>query len=109
MTDGPTAPISQPLTLRPLAMVARPPATPTTTTRGSGHRAIGRIFRSNSAPQDQPWMWTITGAVVMPAGPSHGFAATLAEAKTAFAEHWRTWLAWTARKDAPPRSASPRK
>jgi hypothetical protein len=54
---------------------------------------IGRIFRSNSAPQDRPWMWTITGAVVMPAVPSHGFAPTLAEAKTTFATHWRRWLA----------------
>jgi hypothetical protein len=38
-------------------------------------------------------MWTITGAVVAPAVPSHGFAPTLAEAKTAFAAHWRRWLA----------------
>jgi hypothetical protein len=59
----------------------------------SVHRAIGRIFRSNSAPQDRPWMSTITTAVVVPAVPSHGFAATLAEAKTAFAAHWRRWLA----------------
>jgi hypothetical protein len=58
-----------------------------------GERAIGRIFRSASAPQDRPWMWTITGAVVAPRLPSHGFAATLDEAKTAFAENWRRWLA----------------
>jgi hypothetical protein len=32
-------------------------------------------------------MWTITAAVVMPAMSSHGFAPTLAEAKTAFAAH----------------------
>jgi hypothetical protein len=59
----------------------------------SSDRAIGRIFRSASAPLDRPWMWTITGAVVAPAVPSHGFAAMLAEAKTAFADSWRKWLA----------------
>jgi hypothetical protein len=26
-----------------------------------GERAIGRIFRSSSAPQDRPWIWTIRG------------------------------------------------
>jgi hypothetical protein len=54
-----------------------------------GERAIGRIFRSASAPQDRPWMWTITGAVVSPRLPSHGFAETLDEAKAAFAQTWR--------------------
>ena len=50
---------------------------------------IGRIFKpAASVPPDQPWMWTITGAVVSPTLPSHGFAA-----KTAFAETWRKWLA----------------
>jgi hypothetical protein len=31
--------------------------------------------------------------VVAPRLPSHGFAATLDEAKAAFAETWRKWLA----------------
>jgi hypothetical protein len=66
-----------------------------------GDRAIGRILRSNSVPLDRPWMWTITGAVVMPAVPSHGFAPTLAEAKT-FATHWRRWLALQDRKEKDP-------
>jgi hypothetical protein len=52
-------------------------------------RAIGRIFRSNSAPADWPWMWTITGAVVAPRLTSHGFCATLDDAKAAFAKTWR--------------------
>jgi hypothetical protein len=56
-------------------------------------RAVGRIFRSSSAPQDRPWMWTITGAVVAPRLPSHGFTATLDDAKMAFAQTWRKWLA----------------
>jgi hypothetical protein len=40
-------------------------------------RDIGRIFKPGAGvPEDFPWMWTITGAVVMPALPSHGFMAT---------------------------------
>jgi hypothetical protein len=38
-------------------------------------------------------MWTLTGAVVMPAVPSHRFCATLDEAQAKFAETWRAWLA----------------
>jgi hypothetical protein len=37
-------------------------------------------------------MWTITGAVVAPKLPSHGFCATLDEAKAKFAETWRAWI-----------------
>jgi hypothetical protein len=56
-------------------------------------RVIGRIFKANAGvPPDHPWMWSITGAVVMRAVRSHGFAPSKAEAKTAFAEHWRKWL-----------------
>jgi hypothetical protein len=61
----------------------------------SGERVIGRIFRSASAPTDRPWMWTITGAVVAPRLPSHGFCATLDEAKRTFATTWREWLRLT--------------
>jgi len=41
---------------------------------------------------DYPWMWTITGAVVAPRLPSHGFCASLDEAKAKFAETWRAWV-----------------
>ena len=37
-------------------------------------------------PPEQPWMWTIIGAVVMPRLPSHGFCASLEEAKAKLAE-----------------------
>jgi hypothetical protein len=43
--------------------------------------------------QDRLWMWTITGVVVAPRLPSHGFAATLDDARAAFAETWRQRLA----------------
>jgi len=57
-------------------------------------RDIGRIFKPRAGvPADHPWMWTITGAVVAPRLPSHGFCASLDEAKAKFAETWRAWLA----------------
>jgi hypothetical protein len=86
------APTSQPLTLRRPRDGRATVGSPDDYDVVSGERAFGRIFRSNSAPPDRPWIWTITAAVVMPAVPSHGFAPTLAEAKTAFATHWRRWL-----------------
>jgi hypothetical protein len=56
-------------------------------------RDIGRIFKAGAGvPPGQPWMWTITGALVKPL-PSYGFCATLDEAKAKFAETWRAWLA----------------
>jgi hypothetical protein len=59
----------------------------------SGGQVIGKILRRMNAPQDQAWVWVITGAFVAPAVPWRGFAATLSEAETAVAEHWRKWLA----------------
>jgi hypothetical protein len=57
-------------------------------------RDIGRISKPRTgAPTDRPWEWAITGAVVMPQLPSHGFCATRDEAKAKFAETWRAWLA----------------
>jgi len=38
----------------------------------SGERVMGRDFHARpGVPADQPWMWTITGAVVAPAVASH--------------------------------------
>jgi hypothetical protein len=58
----------------------------------SESKVIGRIFRSATAPADRPWMWTVTGAIVASAVRNHGFAATLDDAKAAFAADWRKWL-----------------
>jgi len=56
-------------------------------------RDIGRISEPRAGvPPDHPWEWAITGAVVMPHFPSHGFCATREEAKAKFAETWRAWL-----------------
>jgi hypothetical protein len=57
-------------------------------------RDVGRIFKPRAGvPPDNPWMWTITGAVVAPRVPPPGFCASLDEAKANFAETWRAWLA----------------
>jgi len=57
-------------------------------------REVGRISKPRAGvPPDHPWEWAITGAVVMPHLPSHGFCATLDETKANFAETWRAWMA----------------
>ena len=58
-----------------------------------GRRHTRAEVRIVGVPDQRLPVSTITTAVVVPALPSHGFAATLAEAKTAFAAHWRRWLA----------------
>ena len=64
-------------------------------------RDIGRIFKARAGvPPDHTWMWTITGAIVAPDLPNHGFAATRDEAKAALAETWRAWLASTRQRPA---------
>jgi hypothetical protein len=56
-------------------------------------RNIGRISKLQAGvPADNPWMWTITGAVVAPPLESHGMCASLDEAKIKIAETWRAWL-----------------
>jgi len=54
--------------------------------RWPGHRAH---LQGTGVPPDRPWMWTITGVVIMPALPSHGFCASLDEAEAQFAKTWR--------------------
>jgi hypothetical protein len=62
----------------------------------SSGRALGRIFKARAGvPPEYPWMWTITGAVVMPDLPSSGFCATRRQAKAEFAKTWRAWLVFT--------------
>jgi hypothetical protein len=71
--------------------------------RGRGTRRLGRdpgrsahrphLQTLGGVPDDRPWMWTITEAVVAPHLQSHGFCAVLNEAKAEFAETWRAWLA----------------
>ena len=57
-------------------------------------RDIGRIFKPGAGiSPDNRWMLTITGALDVPRLPSHGFCASLNEAKAKFAETWRAWLA----------------
>jgi hypothetical protein len=51
-----------------------------------------RLSFAGGVPSDQPWIWTITRAIVKPL-PSYGFSATLDDAKAKFAETWRAWLA----------------
>jgi hypothetical protein len=31
----------------------------------SGDHIVGRILKNHSAPKDKPWMWAITGVVIM--------------------------------------------
>jgi hypothetical protein len=58
-------------------------------------RDIGRIFMPRAeVPADYPWMWTITGAVVMPHFPSHGFCASLEEAKAKFCRDVARMVGW---------------
>jgi hypothetical protein len=58
-------------------------------------RAAGRIYRRSSAGDDAlPWFWTI----LIIAATRSGLAETLDEAKAAFAENWRKWLASAGRR-----------
>jgi hypothetical protein len=59
----------------------------------SGDRVVGRIFKSINAPQDRPWMWTITGGPLR--WPCHRTASRRCckRPKAALAEHWRKCIA----------------
>src|SRR5215208_503283 len=54
---------------------------------------IGRIFKPRAGvPEGLSWIWSVTGAVVAPDLPPHGFCASLEEAKAKFAETRRAWM-----------------
>jgi hypothetical protein len=49
--------------------------------------AVGRIFRSPSAPKHRPWMWTSNEHEGRP--PAFGYEQTREAATAAFAKSWR--------------------
>jgi hypothetical protein len=53
----------------------------------TGGPVIGRIFLSATTSRDQPWLWTITTHQSRPE-IRKGFAASRAEAMTAFKVAW---------------------
>ena len=64
-------------------------------------RAVGRIYRRLSAGADAlPWFWSVL--IIAPGITRSGLAGTLDEAKAAFAESWRKWLATAGLPDDPP-------
>jgi len=50
---------------------------------------VGSIVKTPPSVPDDRWMWRISGK--LPGVPSHGFCASLDEAKAKFAETWRAW------------------
>jgi hypothetical protein len=49
---------------------------------------LGRIFKSNSAPHDRPWLWTIEWFSRRGGGPHEGFESTREDAMKAFRAAW---------------------
>jgi hypothetical protein len=57
--------------------------------------SVDRIYRRSGADHDaQPWFWPIL--VIAPGVTTTGLAATLDDAKAAFAQSWSRWLALAA-------------
>jgi hypothetical protein len=50
---------------------------------------VGRIFKANAAPAATPWMWTLAFGHHEDRNPTHGYAASRADAMAAFAKSWR--------------------
>jgi hypothetical protein len=50
---------------------------------------VGRIFKANSAPVGEPWMWTLAFGHHEDRTPTHSYAATREAAMAAFAKSWR--------------------
>jgi hypothetical protein len=51
-------------------------------------RHAGRIFKSNSAPAETPWFWTIEWFSRRGTGPHQGYGATPEAAMMAFRRAW---------------------
>ena len=54
----------------------------------SDDKHVGRIFKSNSAPRDTPWLWTIEWFSRRGSGPHQGFEPTREDAMRAFRNAW---------------------
>jgi hypothetical protein len=58
----------------------------------SSGQVVGRIYRRSGVADDRnPWLWSIL-TVARPGRTMNGLAATLQEAKLAFAEAWNRYL-----------------
>ena len=65
-------------------------------------QAVGRIYRRSSAGAAAlPWFWSVL--IIAPGITRSGLAATLDQAKAAFAESWSKWLASSGLHEDPPR------
>jgi hypothetical protein len=53
-----------------------------------GGRVIGRIFRSPQAPENQPWLWTITAPAHPHSVHNKGYSATREQAMADFKARW---------------------
>jgi hypothetical protein len=49
---------------------------------------VGRIFKSNSAPRELPWFWTIDFFSRAGRGPHQGYCPTRQDAMKAFRDAW---------------------
>lgn len=52
-------------------------------------KVVGRIFVSQAAPQDRPWMWTIAYGHHEDRTRTRGYEPTQEVAMTAFVKSWR--------------------
>jgi hypothetical protein len=55
----------------------------------AGDAVVGRIMKSNNAPEATPWFWSLGYGHHEDRTPTHGYSATREEAMAAFAKSWR--------------------